>query len=98
MTNFLLVEWIKVELTSQLQEKTLFFINSKECFKITTESACEIVSLRNTQEVADTLIIFHAEHISTQYTEPPHTRNTDVVLLALAFDKNINSPLYKNWQ
>lgn len=97
MINFLLVEWIKVELTSQLQEKTLFLINSKECFKITTDSACEIVSLRNKQ-VADILIIFHAEHISTQYTEPPHTRNTDVVLLALAFDKNINSPLYKNWQ
>ena len=43
-------------------------------------------------------MIFHVEHISTQYTEPPHvvihTPDTDVRLLALAFDKDINSPLF----
>ena len=43
-------------------------------------------------------MIFHAEHISTQYTEPPHvvihTPDTDVVLLALACHKDINSPLF----
>ena len=43
-------------------------------------------------------MIFRAEHSSTQYTGPPHviihTPDTDVVLLALAFHKFINSPLF----
>ena len=75
---------MKVEFTTQLQERILYVTNSEQCFKITTDSV--LVSLRNTQEEADTRIRFRAEHISTQYTEPPHvvihTPDTDVVLLA----------------
>ena len=74
----------------------MYVTNSEQFFKITTDSVREVVSLRNRQEEADTHIIFHAEHISTKYTEPSHvvihTPNNDVVLLALAFDKDTNSP------
>ena len=73
-------------------------INSKQSFKITTDSVREIVLLKNTQDEAHTHMIFRAEHSSTQYTGPPHviihTPDTDVVLLALAFHKFINSPLF----
>ena len=89
---------MKVDFTTQLQERILYVTNSEQCFKTTTDGVREIVSLRNTQEEADTRI-FHAEYISTQYTEPSHvvihTPDTDVVLLVLAFDKDINSPLFK---
>ena len=61
------------------------------------------MSLRKTHEEADTHLIFHRKDISKHYKELPHvvihTSDTDVFLLTLPFNKNIEAPLfYQNWQ
>ena len=45
LINFLVEEWMKIDFTTQHQERILYVTNSEQSFKITTDSVVEIISL-----------------------------------------------------
>ena len=71
-------------------EKVIYVTYGEECVCLNDNQG--VPALYCTQEEADTRIILHAKHASDRYRDiVTHTPDTDVVVLAIAFTKDIDS-------
>ena len=64
------------------------------CFRLTRD-VTEEDDLKTSQEEADTRLIFHAEHAASNVSSIIMVaEDTDIILLCLAFHKDIHSSVY----
>ena len=86
LIKFLVPEWEKKNIT----EKIIYVTNGEKC--VCSNDNQGVPALYCLQEEADTRITLHAKHASDRYRDIViHTPDTDVVVLAITFSKDIDS-------
>ena len=80
-----------------LQGKALYVTCEETCFKMTADEWVEVADLQSTQEEADTRLLLHALHAARTGSNAVivTAEDTDVMLLCLAFQKDIPCPIYQ---
>ena len=67
------------------------------CFKMTADEWVEVAELQSTQEEAETILLLYALHAARTGSKVVIVtcEDTDVILLCLAFQKDIPCPIYQ---
>ena len=90
LTNFLFNEWQKPEYLNKLEGKSIFVTNQSQCVMLSHGRVSPVPELETSQEEADTRMLLHAKHASrTHNAIIIISEDTDVIVLALAFFRNI---------
>ena len=97
LIEFIVYEWMKPESTALLADKQLYVTCEQKCYLITTHGSEEVPQLASSHEEADTRLLFHAAHAAECHYKAiiMVAEDTDVFLLCLAFNDNIQSSLYQ---
>ena len=89
LVKFLVSEWKKKSIPGM---KILYVTTGAECWCINDDTCIE--ELNCTQEEADTRMLLHASHISSDFNDVViHTPDTDVVVIGVAFAKSLSCDL-----
>ena len=90
--KFSVGEWTLQRYRDMLQGKAL-----QVTFKMKADEWVEVVELQSTQEVADTRFLLHALHAAITGSKAfiVTDKDTDGMLLCLAFQKDIHCPIYQ---
>ena len=97
LIKFLVGEWKGQRYRDMLQGKALYVTCEETCFKMTADEWVEVAELQSTQEEADTRLLLHALHAARTGSKAVivTAEDTDVMLLCLAFQKDIPCPIYQ---
>ena len=97
LIKFLVGEWKGQRYRDMLQGKALYVTCEETCFKMTADEWVEVAELQSTQEEADTRLLLHALHAARTGSKAVivTAEYTDVMLLCLAFQKDIPCPIYQ---
>jgi len=97
LIKFLVEEWKEPKSREKLKEKLLYVTCEEVCYKLTKDHWEEVAELKSTQEEADTRMLLHALHAAEAgYKAVVITaEDTDVLVLCLAFNKDIPCPVYQ---
>ena len=89
--------WKQPKSREKLQGKSLYVTCEEDCFKISKDNWKEVSELQSTQEEADTRLLLHALHAANSGSKAVIIidQDTDVMILSLAFNKEIPSFLYQ---
>ncbi|KAG0727608.1 hypothetical protein GWK47_034280 [Chionoecetes opilio] len=88
-------QWKKPNMREKLGGKTLYVTCDNLCFRLTRDNVIEEDELKTSQEEADTRVIFHAKHAAPLVSSIIMVaEDTDILLLCLAFHKEINCSVY----
>ena len=95
--KFLVDEWRSSHSRQKLRDKTLYLTCEELCYKVTKDQWEEVHELKSTQEEADTRMLLHALHASEvgYKTIVISAEDTDVLILSLAFKKDISATLFQ---
>ena len=90
-------EWKKPKYTDKLNEKCLYATYLDKCWKITSDMCEEVPALESQHEEADGRMLLHAAHASAEGFPAMVicAEDTDVFILCLAFNDQIDAPLFK---
>ena len=95
LIEFINDEWKTEPYRCQLENKNLFVTCNDICTKITCKTAVNVEELRSTHEEADTRLLLHSRHASADFTSVIIiTEDTDVMVLCLAFQNEIDTNLF----
>ena len=95
LIKFLCEAWKNDPYPEKLGSKVLFITCEKQCFKVTKEGSEAIDELTTTQEEADTRMLLHAKHASSNYKSIVIvTEDTDVFIICVAIFRQISSHMY----
>ena len=75
----------------------MFYTTCEEtCYRLTHGGCDEVADLKSTHEEADTRLLLHASHGANMGSKAViiTAEDTDVMVLCLAFQKNITCPIY----
>ena len=80
-----------------LDGNALYVTCKYTCFKMTADEWVEVAELQSTQEEAYTILLLHALHAARTGSNVVivTSEDTDVILLCLAFQKDISCPIYQ---
>ena len=92
LTKFLVGEWKGQRYRDMLQSKALYVTCEETCFKMTANEWVEVAELQSTQEEPDTRL--HAARTGSRAVIVT-AEDTDVMLLCMAFQKDIPCPIYQ---
>lgn len=97
LIKFLVAEWKHPQYRQLLHGKTLYMTCEETCYKLTKEKCEEVTELHSTHEEADTRLLLHALHASNAGSKSViiTAEDTDVMVLCLAFQKDITCPIYQ---
>ena len=97
LITFLVQMWKQPKSREKLQGKSLYVTCEEDCFKISKDNWKEVSELQSTQEEADTRLLLHALHAANSGSKAVIiiAEDTDVMILSLAFNKEIPSFLYQ---
>ena len=90
-------EWKKTKYTDKLNEKCLYATHLDKCWKITSDMCEEVPALESQHEEADGRMLLHAAHALAEGFPAVVicAEDTDVFILCLAFNDQIDAPLFK---
>ena len=95
LIKFLCEAWKNDPYPEKLGSKVLFITCEKQCFKVTKEGSEVIDELTTNQEEADTRMLLHAKHASSNYKSIVIvTEDTDVFVICVAIFHQISSNMY----
>ena len=79
-----------------LHSKALYVNCEETCFSMTVDEWAEVAKLQSIEEEADTRLLLHALHAALTGPKAVIVRaeDTDAMLLCLAFQRDIPSPIY----
>ena len=96
LIKFLVGEWKGQRYRYMLQGKAFYVTCEETCFKMTADEWVEVAELQSTKEEADTRLLLHALHAARTGSNAVivTAEDTDVMLLCLAFQRDIPCPIY----
>lgn len=95
LIQFIVENWQHHEQKQRFSDKILFVTCKRKCSKISQVGVSEVGELETSQEEADGRLLLHAKHASADFESIViHAEDTDVLLLCLAHNRNINSNLF----
>ena len=90
LVKFLVSEWEKKKEKVIITEKVIYVIHGEKCVCLNENQGVPASYCK--PEETDTRMILHAKHASDRYRDIAiHTPDTDVVVLTIAFSKDIDS-------
>ena len=101
LIRFLCNEWKNEKYRQKLNGKSLYLAYDEECWRVTSQKVEEISVLKSDHEEADTRLLLHALHASTEGCSTEGCsevllvcEDTDVMIIALSGCKSIPIPIY----
>ena len=97
LIRFLCNEWKNEKYRQKLNGKSLYLAYDEECWRVTSQKVEEISVLKSYHEEADTRLLLHALHASTEGCSEVLLvcEDTDVMIIALSCCKSIPIPIYQ---
>ena len=97
LIKFLVGEWKLQRYRYMLHGHALNVTCKYTCFKMTADEWVEVAELQSTQEEAETILLLYALHAARTGSKVVIVtcEDTDVILLCLAFQKDIPCPIYQ---
>ena len=97
LIKFLNDYWSKPSSRHKLADKELYIACGARCYKVTANSAQEVVELSSEQEEADTRLLLHAKHAATPHVKAIiiSSKDTDVRKLCISFAHAIPVPIFQ---
>ena len=93
--EFIVSQWQKPEYHVKIGQKPFYVTNRADVFKINETEICQELELQSNHEEADTRMLFHAEHASTNYSKILiSSPDTDVFIICLSVHMAITANLF----
>lgn len=96
LIDFLVKEWKLEKNIARLNEKMLLVTSGIICHKLSSQGCSYVSELESNQEEADTRLLLHTAHVSRSgfQTAIVVADDTDVLMMLIAFQKEIRIPIY----
>ena len=95
LVEFIVSQWQKPEYHVKIGQKPFYVTNRADVFKINETEICQELELQSNHEEADTRMLFHAEHASTNYSKILiSSPDTDVFIICLSVHMAITANLF----
>ena len=95
LIKFLCQAWRNNPYPEKLGSKLLYITCEKECFKVTKDGSEVVDELATSQEEADTRMLLHTKHASSNYRSMViMTEDTDVFIIRLSVYHQISGNMY----
>jgi len=95
LIQFIVEQWQEPHRRQKLGEKTMYVTSGETCTKITCDEAVEVVELKTSQEEADTRILLHAKHASSDVSSIVIiAEDTDILIVSWNAKESISCNIF----